>query len=70
MKEVIIESVVTTTEIVKVPDDQVDEFVQRLRTAEEQRAIAKDIKHKLSLDDAAVSKLKLFVRDILEKTPD
>ena len=68
MKEVRIETVVRTTEIIKVPDDQADDFVIRLKDKNEQRDWAENWKKKLNVDDASIGNVKIFVADIPEKT--
>lgn len=68
MKELTIETVMRTTQIIQVPDDQADDYVARFKEKEQQRDWAKTWKKKLNVDDAAISGVKVFVRDIPEKT--
>lgn len=67
MKEVTIETVVRTTEIIKVPDDQADDFVARLKDKNEQRDWAENWKKKLNVDAASIGSVKVFVMDVPEK---
>lgn len=68
MKELTVETVVRLTEIIQVPDDQADDFVLAFKDKDKQRETAKDIKERLGADDAAISGVKVFVRDMPEKT--
>lgn len=67
MKEVTIETVMRVTEIIKVPDDQVDEFVTRIKTEEDKRNCAGVAKKAMDVDDVTVRGVKVFVRDIPDK---
>lgn len=68
MKEVTVERIMRTTEIIKVPDDQADEFVARVKSKEWQRSDAKNFEKAMDVDDVVISGVKAFVRDIPEKT--
>lgn len=67
MKEVTVERIMRVTEIIKVPDDQADEFVARIKTEDDKRGTAKAAKKAMDVDDVVVSGVKAFVRDIPEK---
>ena len=67
MKEVIVERLVRTTEIIKMDDEAADIYVQQVKTVDDQRAWGANAKEVLNLDDANVSDVKVFVRDIPDK---
>ena len=67
MKEIVVESLVRTTEIITVEDDKADDILRDLKDSEKQRELAKDVKKKLGLDDVQIKDVKVFVRDIDEK---
>lgn len=68
MKELTIETVMRVTEIIKVPDDQADEVVARIKTEEDKRKCASIAKKAMDADDVTVSGVKVFVRDIPKKS--
>ena len=68
MKEVTVERIMRVTEIIKVPDDQADDFVARVKSKEWQRSDAKNFEKAMDVDDVVISGVKAFVRDIPEKT--
>ena len=68
MKELTIETVMRVTEIIKVPDDQADEAVARIKTEEDKRKCASIAKKAMDADDVTVSGVKVFVRDIPKKS--
>lgn len=67
MKEITVERVMRVTEIIKVPDDQADDFVARIKTEEDKRDTAKAAKEAMDVDDVIVGGVKVFIRDIPEK---
>lgn len=67
MKEVEVVRTMRVTEFIKVPDDQADDFVARVKSKEWQRSDAKNFKQAMDVDDVVVSGVKAFVRDIPEK---
>lgn len=68
MKELTIETVMRVTEIIKVPDDQADEVVARIKTEEDKRKCASIAKKAMDADDVTVSGVKVFARDIPKKS--
>lgn len=67
MKEVEVVRTMRVTEIIKVPDDQAEDFVARIKTEEDKRDTAKAAKEAMDVDDLVVGNVKAFVRDIPEK---
>lgn len=67
MKELRIETVVRTTQIIQVPDEAADDYVARFKDKDQQRDWAKAWKKKLNLDDTSIGSVKVFVADIPEK---
>ena len=64
MKEVITEITLKMTHITQVPDEQVEEVVKSNADQEMQRNMANTMKDVLCLDDAVVTDVKQFVRDV------
>lgn len=67
MKEVIVEKLVRTTEIIKMSDEEAEIYVEQVKTDEDKRAWSKRVKEVAGLDDANVADVKVFVRDIPAK---
>ena len=62
MKEIITEISLKITNIVKVPDDQVEGLIEDNAKPEVQQQFAKSIKKMLGIDNAVVTDMKCFVR--------
>lgn len=62
MKELTTEITLKVTNIVKVPDNQVDGLIEDNAKPEVQQEFAKSIKKMLGMDNAVVVDVKCFVR--------
>lgn len=67
MKEVIVEKLVRTTEIIKMSEEEAEIYVEQVKTEADKRAWSKRVKDVAKLDDVNVADVKVFINDISEK---
>lgn len=67
MKEVIVEKLVRTTEIIKMSDEEAEIYVEQVKTDADKRSWSKIVKEAMHFDDVNVADVKVFVRDIPDK---
>lgn len=64
MKEIITEITIKATNVMRVPDNQVDEIIAQDQDAENQRKFAEVLKKKWGMDNVTVQGVKQFINDV------